>query len=110
MVRLVIALGACLLLGGCFVFEEIDEGMKMMEANSPKKEAPPLSKGRPGTARERLADYYAKQRANAAPRSAVTDPKDQMVRCNIRGAAHFMRRLDCDLRGGRVIPLKGSGS
>ena len=104
-------------LSGCFVLDEIDKGMEMMEAHTPrdqKKKDPAADLRRGGGgghlgARQRLADYYAEQRAKAAPRSTSRDPKGQMVRCNIGGATHFMRKLDCEVRGGRVALLKGSG-
>jgi hypothetical protein len=106
-------------LSGCFVLDEIDAGMAIMESHTPqdqkKKNVDPatgLQRGGGGGhlgARQRLADYYAEQRAKAPPRSTSTDPKDQMVRCNVGGTTHFMRRLDCQVRGGRVAALKGSG-
>ncbi len=105
-------------LSGCFVLDEIDKGMEIMEAHTPqdqKKKAKSETGLRPGGggghlgARRRLAEYYAEQRAKAPRRSKSTDPEDQMVRCNIGAATHFMRKRDCDVRGGRVAPLKGSG-
>ena len=106
-------------LSGCFALDEIDAGMEIMESHTSqdqkKKNVDPATGlqldgggGHLG-ARKRLADYYAEQRAKAAPRSTSKDPKDQMVRCDIAGASHFMRRRDCEVRGGRVASLKGSG-
>ena len=107
-------------LSGCFVLDEIDAGMEIMEAHTPqdqkkKKNVDPatgLQRGGGGGhlgARKRLSDYYAEQRAKAAPRSTSKDPEDQMVRCEIAGATHFTRRRDCNVRGGRVASLRGSG-
>jgi surface antigen len=102
-----------LLCGGCFVLDEIDQGYAIMEAHSPKgKKSEPETEttsaaknpdGTPMSARERLNDYYAKQRAKAPVAAKTAEAGDQVGRCVIRGATHYTRRSDCRLRGGKFL-------
>ena len=100
-----------LLCGGCFVIDELDKGTAIMEAHSPRSAktqaktggATSKSDGSPRSARERLNEYYAKQRAKAPGSAATADPGDEVGRCVIRGTTHYTRRSDCRLRGGRFL-------
>jgi len=100
-----------LLCGGCFVIDEIDQGRAIMDAHTPDSEKAKAEsigtagngEGTPKSARERLNDYYAKQRANAPAPATTADPGDKVGRCRIRGATQFTRRSDCRLRGGTFL-------
>ena len=102
-----------LLCGGCFVLDEIDQGMAIMEAHTPQSKKAKANAGVPGmaesddgspkSARDRLNEYYAKQRAKAPGSAATADPGDEVGRCVIRGTTHYTRRSDCRLRGGRFL-------
>jgi hypothetical protein len=98
-----------LLCGGCFALDEIDKGVAIMDShssNSQKAEAVSAtenSDGTPKSARERLNEYYAKQRAKATASATAAEPGDKVGRCQIRGAIHFTRRSDCQLRGGSFL-------
>ena len=104
--RLAICILAAFVCGGCFVFDEIDKGQEMMNTHSPDtgQAAGPAkadsAEGAGKTARQRLAEYYAEQRANAAPPKKSDDPGDAIGKCRIGGSTKFLRRSDCQLRGG----------
>ena len=110
---LVVALLASLC-QGCFVFDELDKGQQIMDQHSPrarekaaKREeaaAAPRS-ARAGAKQEEgtlegLKKWWKKKREPAPPKR---DPDDVVVRCQIRGSLHFLRKSDCMLRGGRII-------
>ena len=100
---------AALLSSGCFVWDEIEKGQALMEAHSPdsddseKVENGSDGSGAPKSARDRLAEYYAKQRAKAPKTTASKDPADKVGSCRIGGSTQFMRRTDCKLRGGTFL-------
>jgi len=95
------------LCSGCFVFDEIEQGQEIMAAHSPNsapgKDASEGSSESPKTAREKLAEYYAKQRARASAAPKTEDPADAVGSCRIRGSVQFLRRADCKLRGGTFL-------
>ena len=105
--RILLALLAALLCSGCFVVDEIEKGQAIMEAHSPDSE-PEEAKGSaagtaPKNARERLAEYYSKQRARASAALKSDDPGDTVGRCRIQGSTKFLRRADCRIRGGTFL-------
>ncbi len=96
---------------GCFVFDELDQGEKVMEQLGPGKnaarkqqpapavrETEPAKPSGPG-ALERLQAWWDQA---TAPEPVRRDPSDVIVRCRIDGSAQFMRKSDCQLRGGQV--------
>jgi hypothetical protein len=107
--KLVLCLMVALLCGGCFVFDEIEQGQAIMAAHSPKSERqedpakPDGVEGAGKTARERLTEYYAKQRAKAGPPKTSDDPGDSIGQCRIGSSTSFLRRYDCQLRGGTFL-------
>jgi len=93
---------------GCFVFDEIEKGREILSAHQPDSEdSIEIEKGSGDSAakspRQRLAEYYAKQRARASKRTASKDPTDAVGTCRIGKRTHFTRRSDCDLRGGTFL-------
>lgn len=98
-----------LLCGGCFALDEIDQGTAIMETHTPDSQKAVAvgvaenSDGTPKSARDRLNEYYAKQRAKASKSATTADPGDKVGRCQIRGAIHFTRLSDCRLRGGTFL-------
>ena len=95
-----VALALCLLAApGCFVFEEMDNaGKPPKSAGAPaaKTAAAPSETG--GSARAKLQAYY-----NRKPRQRPEhDPADPIVRCSSGGKLQFMRKQECELRGGEV--------
>jgi hypothetical protein len=89
------------------VLDELDQGMAIMEAHTPQskkaKSKAESDDGSPKSARERLNEYYAKQRAKAPASAETAEPGDKVGRCQIRGAVHYTRRSDCRLRGGSFL-------
>ena len=100
-----------LLCGGCFVLDEIDQGLAVMDSHTPDSEkvkteavgSTTNADGSAKSARKRLDEYYAKQRATAPESTKTADPGDEIGRCRIRGTTHFTRRSDCRLRGGSFL-------
>ena len=93
------------LCGGCFILDEIEKGRELMRQHSPDTAAEAQVSGADAnngnkTARQRLADYYAKQRAKASAPAASDDPSDMLGSCKIGKKTRFTRRSDCELRGG----------
>jgi len=92
---------------GCFVVDEIEKGQEIMKAHSPnpepEKAGASKSAAAPKSARERLAEYYAEQRAKASSSSGSSDPADSIGRCRVGGSTEFLRRSDCKIRGGTFL-------
>jgi hypothetical protein len=104
--KFLIVLLTALMCSGCFVVDEIEAGREIMEAHNPNSEPEKAKEGSPGapqTARQRLADYYAEQRAKASSGSRDTDAADEVGRCRIGGSTEFLRRSDCQVRGGTFL-------
>jgi hypothetical protein len=105
--KLLLAILAALLCSGCFVIDEIEKGRAIMEAHdgieNDAEEGSADAKEPPKTPRESLAEYYAKQRAKAAPHKKSLDPADDVGRCRVGNTTQFMRRSDCRLRGGTFL-------
>ena len=105
----IVAAWAC---QGCFVFDEIDKGMEMMEKHSPKERdaasAPTESAQASRAARgkeepglfARLEKWWEEK---SKPTPPQRDPSDVVVRCEIAGAMHFTLKSDCRIRGGTSI-------
>jgi hypothetical protein len=94
-----------LLSSGCFVFEEIDKGMEIMEAHTPavnkqkKAEAEQLANGeKPPTYAEKMGSWFENAKS-LAPREH-TSSADPMVKCTAQGRMLFTKRSDCLARGG----------
>jgi hypothetical protein len=108
--KLLLPIFAVLLCSGCFVIDEIDKGHAIMSAHDGKEDDAEESeegladaKGPPTTPRERLAEYYAKQRAKAPEPTKSLNPADAVGGCRVGNAVKFMRRSDCQLRGGTFL-------
>lgn len=110
--RVPAAIAVLVLCSGCWVMDEIDQGVEILESHSPKKtaeepqaSAPPAaaaSKSKGPSAFDELVDWAQKKLEPAPP---PPDPNDQMVRCAIGHREQFTARYDCAARGGRVIEL-----
>jgi hypothetical protein len=107
--KLLLPFLAVLLCSGCFVIEEIEKGQAIMGMHDGKDEVARESegtddaKGPPKTPRDRLAEYYAKQRAKAPEPTKDLDPANDVGSCRIGNSVKFMRRSDCRLRGGTFL-------
>ncbi len=102
---LVVSLFSCLCFG-CFVFDEIDAGMDILEQHSPKDDESETA-ARSGESRSksksprRESDGWWKRARSLAPGTS-SEAKSDIVRCQIDGAVHYTSKSNCRLRGGRA--------
>jgi len=87
---------------GCFAFDEIDSGladMKRKAAARRGEKPPPTLAAKPAQekARPSSSEWWRTARTLS---SRLQDPT--IVRCHLRGTTQFMRRNDCEARGGRA--------
>jgi hypothetical protein len=108
--RLALPLLASLALSGCFVFDEIQRGIDLMDEHSAvgsAKKAEPTEAKRSDETEANLPEYQAKLAKwwNSAleEEPLAADPDNGIVRCNVRGKVSFTRKFDCKLRGGRPL-------
>jgi len=99
---------ACVLaFAGCSVIDVVANlgepttpgGEKIEEKVDPAS-APLMSSGPGGNARAKLRAYYERERSSS---SKDADPNNPIVRCNAQGKTHFVRKQDCEIRGGRIV-------
>ncbi len=103
---------AAWLCSGCFVVDELDAGMEILEAHTPKEKAAPEEPAAPAApARkadsgpgmlEELQSWASKKLEKPPP---PPDPDDAIVRCIVRGSVQFTRKYECAMKGGRAIAL-----
>jgi len=96
MIQRIALLVLCACLSGCFVFDELEAGEKIMEQNAAKPEAAPAQ---PAAAHQTGSGWWANAKSL---RDAPADPgNNPAVACQIGGSTRFMRRSDCLSQGGR---------
>jgi hypothetical protein len=83
---------------GCFVVDEIDQGMKIWKHHSPKKKSPPAAEEPAPTASEPSAkpDAWWRGARSLGSEGLSAD----IVSCSLEGATQFMREADCLSQGG----------
>jgi hypothetical protein len=129
--RIAVALLAAVLASGCFAFEEIDSGQEIMDQHFSKGTRGKGAAGAPAAPEEKPEDagilarvrgwWDAKQaqgggKAGKPGNQPVADsgppphPDDVLVRCKVGSTTQFMRKFDCQLRGGRPVELESSAS
>src|SRR5262245_21997667 len=99
MVRPLALLIACLFASGCFVFDELDKGGKIMDKNFSKKPAEAPAPAETGAAPKRGAGWWANAKAISGP-PTDDDGKNPVVACGVGKATKFMRKSDCLSQGG----------
>ena len=102
-----LALAVPLLFGaGCFAFDELDAGMEIMEAHSPKnrkdkkKSAQQAEGEKPPTYQQVVQSWWKDAKTlsvSPGDREASDDP---MIPCAHAGKTVYTRRSDCVARGG----------
>ena len=104
----ILTLAAALALSpGCFVIDELDKGMALMDevsggAKKPAAESAPETPAERKKADARVA--VSKWWKNArTPSSGPKDPATatEIVSCRIGGGTRFMSKTDCQVQGGR---------
>ena len=102
--RIAAGLAICVLLlavgSGCFVVDEIDQGMKTWEHHSPKQkkesEAPPEDPAAPPSASSPQRDSWWRGARSLGSEELSSD----IVSCDLAGSTQFMREADCRSQGG----------
>jgi hypothetical protein len=96
---------------GCFVFDEIDQGVALMEQHS---SAPKTPKAAAGKAEDDGAFTMAALKKKGAgalkdlsgrveeAMKKAPDPENTMIKCRLEGRVQFTRKFDCQSRGGKV--------
>jgi len=97
MIRRWALLVICVLLSGCFVFDELDNGKKIMEQNAPAK--PAAAPAQPAAAHQGGSGWWAN--AKSLSDTPAEPSKDPAVACTVRGSTRFMRKSDCLSQGGQ---------
>ena len=104
---LLVPLAACLLCG-CFVFDELEAGERLMEQNSRKPsgdEAPAAANAADGETPGPPTGqaWWSGARSLNAPAEAKPGDPNAPIRCRLGGGTRFMRRGDCLSQGGREV-------
>lgn len=103
-----LALVVPLLFGsGCFVFDEIDAGMEIMDAHSPKanknkqKAAAPQADGeKPPTYQQMVHSWWKDAKTISVSPVDREESDDPMIACSHAGKTVFTKHSDCVARGG----------
>ena len=101
MVRAIALLIACVSVSGCFVFDELDKGNKILDDNfsgGKKASAKPEEKT---AAPKAGAGWWANAKSLSGPPTDDGNGKNPVVACLVGKATKFMRRDDCLSQGGR---------
>jgi hypothetical protein len=90
-------------LSGCWVFDELSEGNKKLDAYTKAKEKPDAEAsaapaGAGGGRKMRASEYFASQ-TNARHLTPGTMSKE-IVSCKLKSGTQFMKESDCAARGG----------
>ncbi len=83
---------------GCFVIEELDSGLKILEDHAPLAEREEESDTKAAAAPAKADKDFWKNSRTIAPGSGGGA---DVVSCKIRGQLQFMKRTDCVNRGGQ---------
>ncbi len=106
--RLPLLLLLATLCSGCFVFEELDAGMDIMEAHTPADKKKPAAAAaaageeaeKPPTYNESVAGWFENAQS-LGPRKDEGD--NPMVQCKLGGSTRFTKRVDCLTQGGEEV-------
>lgn len=95
-----------LLAPGCFVIDEIDAGMEIMEAHTPaenkkKQAAATAPDGEPKPTYDQLVGEWWKDATTLSSEPSAEAAEDPLVPCQHGGKSTYTRRSDCLARGGQ---------
>jgi hypothetical protein len=100
MTRTLALLVLCLGISGCFVFDELDAGDKILEQNKAKPADPAATADAQKAAGAPAGDaWWAKAKSLSDTPAAASD--DPAITCEIGRSVRFMRKSDCLSQGGR---------
>ncbi len=94
--RVIPLLLCCLFASGCFVFDELEAGDKVLDQLGPGKNA--AAPAQPAPAPQAGAGWWANAKSIG---DTPADTRDPAVACTIGGSMRFMRRSDCLSQGGQ---------
>ena len=98
MIRRFALLVICVCLSGCFVFDELDAGEKIMEQNAAAKPAP--APAQPAAAHQTGSGWWANAKSlRDTPAEPSSDPA---IACMVGKSMRFMRKSDGLSQGGRA--------
>jgi len=111
LLRLVALAAVLMLASGCFVFEELDKGMEIMESHTPADKKKPATAGAggaegeaaeaPPTYQQAVSSWF--EGAHTLSKSPDEEAgENPMVSCRHGGRTFFSRRSDCLARGGEA--------
>jgi len=93
---------------GCFVLDELDDGMAKMKEVSPsaRKQAEAAAEAELAAARKPKGKPLDLARWWKSARTPTSGPKEpgtamEVVTCHIGGEVRFMAKTDCEVQGGR---------
>jgi hypothetical protein len=92
---------ALLVAPGCFVLDELDGKGTTAGGSAASKTAKTQAAVEPmdtSSGRAKLQAYYNRK----SRRQVDEDPNDPIVRCLSGGSVQFMRKYQCELRGGQI--------
>lgn len=105
-----------LLCSGCFIADEIDSGVEILDQHGNKgkdkkaaRAAAESGADQPAAAKKEGPGFldgivgWAEEALEEPP--PPPDPADFPVRCWIDGKEHFRTRWDCEARGGKAVDL-----
>ena len=105
-----------LLCSGCFIADELDAGMKLIDQHADKSVR--AARDKANAEAEAEAQAAAKNEGPGLIDGVVSwaeevleeeppppDPADFPIRCWINGKEHFRTRWDCESRGGKAVEL-----
>ena len=100
-------------LTGCFVFDEINKGMALMDEHSAGGSAKKAKESEPESdslgesilaelpeMKARLVEWWRNALEEEPP---APDPNDGIVRCVVGSKVSFTRKSDCTIRGGHFV-------
>lgn len=91
---------------GCFVFDELDKGMEIMDAHSPKRNQKAAEQKaqdgedaeKPPTYAEKVGGWWQNATSLSSKPNASSEP---FVQCTASGQTFYTKQSDCLARGGR---------
>ncbi len=109
--RVLLLMSCALLCSGCFVFDELDSGVEILDKNSPRGAAKPTPSSSAAKKKGDDSSFDLAEEGSAALdavedwwddlRKPAPDPNDGIVRCRLNGAIRFKRESDCRAAGGQ---------
>ncbi|MBW2273929.1 MAG: hypothetical protein JRG96_11705 [Deltaproteobacteria bacterium] len=109
-IAIAIALVSCVTTG-CFVFDELDSGLAIMDQHSRKKPEEPKPAAQPSDSSGSsflsgidVAGQFRKFQDKVGEAMAKPpDPDNTLVHCEVEGRVRFTRKYDCQALGGRLV-------